>query len=315
MRTRLIKVSPSGKPNSAITEAARFIKAGEVVAFPTETVYGLGADAMNAKAVKKIFEAKGRPADNPLIVHISGLNQLDSVVSEINDSAQNLIDSFWPGPLSIVMKKNQKVPNITTAELDTVVIRFPSHPIAQALISAAGTPIAAPSANLSGKVSPTKAKHVVSDLNKKIPIVIDGGPIKYGLESTVVDCTGEHPVILRPGSITYEMIKTVVPDIENLSKKSELRSPGMKYRHYATETPITLFTGQPKATGIKIKKYLAGQDVNKLIVLWHDGDFSKLPNHFKLPANAYEAAPILFDTMRGVDMAAEQIIIQKNKYS
>ena len=219
----------------AIAEAAGLIAAGEVVAFPTETVYGLGADGLNAEAVAKIFAAKGRPADNPLILHI-------------NANARALMDTFWPGPLTIVVPRSELVPDIVTAGLDTVAIRMPSHPVAAALIRAAGCPIAAPSANVSGKPSPTNAKDVADDMTGKVAGILDGGSCGIGVESTVVDTTSPVPTILRPGGITREMLEERLGAVEidpalNGDPALRPKAPGMKYRHYAPKAPMYLYEG------------------------------------------------------------------------
>ncbi len=300
MKTRLLKIGDNG-PETSVAEAVSLLRRGEVVAFPTETVYGLGADALNAEAVAKIFAAKCRPADNPLIVHISNHDQLSAVVDYIPPTAQALIDRFWPGPLSIVMNKHSQVPDITTGGLTTVVVRFPQHPVAQLLISSFDGPIAAPSANLSGKVSPTTAEHVYQDLAGRIPLIIDGGPATYGLESTVVDYTTEPPVILRPGSISLEELRAVIPNI-TLEKPGEpIRSPGMKYRHYSPAAPVILFVGQPTETAVSLREYLADHDNQSCAVLWHTGDFSDTKLQYQLSGDPALAAPRLFAAVRELD--------------
>jgi L-threonylcarbamoyladenylate synthase len=309
MATKIVKIPKKGSVDKIINEAAKLIRSGKLVAFPTETVYGLGADATSPKAVLKIFDAKNRPADNPLIVHISDVKQLEGVVKSIPKSAQKLIDKFWPGPLSLVLPRHPDLPPITTAGLDTVVVRYPSHPIAQKLITASKTPIAAPSANLSGKVSPTRAEHVVADLDGRVSMIIDAGSIEYGLESTVVDCTSRTPEILRPGSITYEMLIEVVPTIKQYKTGKKIKSPGMKYRHYATDIPIILFTGNSKSTARTIKNYLKEND-DSVVLLWHDGGFGDLSLNHQLPSNSYEAGPLIFDALRTVDGSAGKILIQ-----
>lgn len=236
MRTEVKKIS-----DDSMTEAAYLIQSGALVAFPTETVYGLGADALNPKAVLKIFTAKNRPADNPLIVHIADLSELSRLVADVSTLTQKIIDAFWPGPLSIVFKKSELVPDEATAGLDTVVIRFPSHPTALQLISMAGTPIAAPSANRSGNVSPTTAQHVLEELDGAIPLILDDGTIEFGLESTVIDCTSSIPTLLRPGSITKEQIEEVVGPVNVAGDLEKPASPGMKYKHYSPSTPVLLF--------------------------------------------------------------------------
>ncbi len=276
MNFETICVSPDDELN--FKAAVRALQEGEVVGMPTETVYGLGADARNPEAVKKIYEAKGRPSDNPLIVHVSSKEMINSLVSEITPIAHVLIDAFMPGPITIVMKKSDVIPSCVSAGLDTVGIRFPIHPIAQKLIDMSGVPIAAPSANLSGSPSPTKAEHVMKDMHGRIPYIVDGGECQVGLESTVVDATGEWPVVLRPGAITIDdmaealamagMTKPVKETNksgiilegaeEGISTGTEVlmtqnnegipevaedetpRAPGMKYRHYAPSCPVRI---------------------------------------------------------------------------
>ncbi len=248
------------KDNSAvIRQAAYFIRRGEVVAFPTETVYGLGADGLDAEAVKKIYAAKGRPADNPLILHIAACDEIKILAGELNANAKELAARFWPGPLTLVVPKSAAVPSIVSAGLSTVAVRCPSHPVARALIEAAGRPIAAPSANISGRPSPTTGKDVLEDMDGKIACVLDGGPCGIGLESTVVDTTGPLPCILRPGGITYEMLEEVLGAVEidpALAGAESLRpkAPGMKYRHYAPQAPLYILEGE---AGEKLPQMIA----------------------------------------------------------
>ena len=230
-----------------IVDAAKILQLGQVVAFPTETVYGLGANAFSDEAVQLIFQAKGRPSDNPLIVHIANNKQLDELVEEIPEGAKKLMEAFWPGPLTIILKSKKQVSKFVTAGLSTVGVRMPDHPVALALIEASGLPIAAPSANTSGKPSPTSAKHVFEDLNGRIAGIVDGGSTGVGLESTVIDCSQEVFTILRPGSITPEMIKKVVSNVEidpaTLKETEAPKSPGMKYKHYAPDAQMHLVNG------------------------------------------------------------------------
>lgn len=219
-----------------------------MVAFPTETVYGLGANALSDEAVNKIYEAKGRPSDNPLIVHISKMEDVDKYVEEIPEQAKKLMNAFWPGPLTVILKVKQGIlSNKVTAGLPTVGIRMPNHPVALALIEASGLPIAAPSANLSGKPSPTKFQHVYKDLNGKISGIVDGGETGVGVESTVIDCTEPIPVILRPGGTTREEIEGIIGSVGmDRQVKEEVekpKSPGMKYTHYAPAAPMYLVDG------------------------------------------------------------------------
>jgi L-threonylcarbamoyladenylate synthase len=231
----------SASDSESIRLAGRIIKTGGLVAFPTETVYGLGCDAMNADAAVKVFDAKQRPQFNPLIVHIADRKQLESVVESLPPQAQRLMDAFWPGPLTLVLSKRTTVPDLITAGLDTVAVRMPNHPVAQALIREAGTPIAAPSANLFGYVSPTTAQHVADGLGRKVDLILDGGPCPLGVESTIVSLVKSEPELLRPGSITIEQLTTIIgplhlpiPDLERPV------APGQLARHYATRTPVTI---------------------------------------------------------------------------
>lgn len=225
----------------AIRLAAELIKAGRLVAFPTETVYGLGCDAMNPTAAAKVFEAKQRPQFDPLIVHIADRQQLDTVVSSLPTRALQLMDTFWPGPLTLVLPKRPSVPDLVTAGLATVAVRMPNHPVAQALIREAGTPIAAPSANPFGYVSPTTAQHVADGLGGNVDVILDGGPCSVGVESTIVSVVGSLPELLRPGSITIEQLSAVVGPMRRSSPIAEKPIvPGQLSRHYATKTPVTV---------------------------------------------------------------------------
>lgn len=245
METQVLK--PDKK---SIELVGKLLKSGELVGIPTETVYGLAANAFDGKAVEKIFKAKGRPMDNPLIVHISDLSQINDLVTEFSPKAQALADAFWSGPLTIIMPCSDKVPTQVTAGLNTVAVRFPSHKTAQQIISSAGVPLAAPSANLSGSPSPTSAKYVYNDLKGKIPVIIDGGECQVGLESTVITLATEIPTLLRPGGITVEQLEAVIGKInidkgvtQMLSKDTVVASPGMKYKHYAPMAKVIILKG------------------------------------------------------------------------
>ena len=250
-KTLLIDSSDS----KGIKDCAVHLVNGEVIGFPTETVYGLGCDARNGEAVKKVFEAKGRPADNPLICHIGDKDQIKDIVSEITPLAQKLIDAFMPGPITVVMKKAACISDETTAGLDTVGVRMPSNPVANKFLKACGVPVAAPSANLSGRPSPTGARSVLEDMDGYIYAVIDGGDSEFGLESTVVDCTGTTPVILRPGAVTKADIDSVLKEGEavmsgSLADKETPKAPGMKYRHYAPYAQVEIMK-MPEGTKIE----------------------------------------------------------------
>ena len=250
MQTELLPVSPE-----SLARGGELIRSGALVGFPTETVYGLGANALDANAVRRIFEAKGRPGDNPLIVHISHIDQLSPLIAaEPSPNARALMAAYWPGPMTLIFPKAQLVPDAVTAGLDTVAVRFPAHPAARALIDAARRPIAAPSANRSGRPSPTTAAHVLADMDGRIPLILDGGPCEVGLESTVIDMTAGSPRVLRPGGVTPEMIAAtcgsagVDPAVMRPLKEGEIaRSPGMKYRHYAPSGALTIVQGEAEA--------------------------------------------------------------------
>ncbi|RLQ93501.1 L-threonylcarbamoyladenylate synthase [Falsibacillus albus] len=234
-----------------IIQAAEMLKENEVVAFPTETVYGLGANAKSTEAVNKIFSAKGRPSDNPLIVHIGATEQLENLVAHISEKAKKLINQFWPGPLTIIFEKKEGVfSDKVTAGLNSVGIRLPDHPVAMALIKEANLPIAAPSANRSGRPSPTTAKHVLDDLDGSIAGIVDGGSTGVGVESTVIDCTADVPMILRPGGISKEEIEAVIGPVDMdatlVTGEGAPKSPGMKYTHYAPNAPLFLVDGNPE---------------------------------------------------------------------
>lgn len=264
---------------ASIRRAAALLRAGELVAFPTETVYGLGADALNGEAAARIFAAKGRPADNPLIAHIAGESGLAGLIAlEPCACARKLMRAFWPGPMTLIFPKSPRVPREVTAGLDTVAVRMPSHPVARALISAAQTPIAAPSANRSGRPSPTTAAHVLEDMEGRIPLILDGGPCEVGLESTVVDVTGARPRILRPGGVTLEMLEGVVGDVDvdegvlhQLQAGSQARSPGMKYKHYAPKGEVTIVTG-PRAAQ-EIARLYDAADGRAAILAFSQADY------------------------------------------
>jgi len=261
LKTQIIKVDTSIKDwDKQLDQAAEILRSGGLVAFPTETVYGLGANALDKTAVEAIYRAKGRPSDNPLIIHISDAAAVKDLTENIPETAQALMDAFWPGPLTLVMPRSQLVPDIVTAGLDTVAVRMPSHPIASALIRKAGVPVAAPSANSSGRPSPTLAKHVIEDLMGKVDVIIDGGNAEVGVESTVLDITVIPPVILRPGGVTLEQLKSVLGDViggqsPGMSDMSGTpKSPGMKYRHYSPRATMLLVEGPPEQVAAEIGK-------------------------------------------------------------
>ena len=252
METKRIQIlDPQKGKDEELAEAGAILRKGGLVAFLTETVYGLGANGLDEEAAKKIYAAKGRPSDNPLIAHISAPEELEALAAEIPCFAKRLMELYWPGPLTMVFKKKEIVPYGTTGGLDTVAVRMPSDPIARALIRLAGVPVAAPSANRSGRPSPTTADHVWQDMAGRIEMIIDGGPVGIGVESTIVDVTGPVPVILRPGAITMEMVRDALGQVEidpaivgPIKEGVRPKAPGMKYRHYAPKARMTLVEGE-----------------------------------------------------------------------
>lgn len=252
MKTEVIRIDENNIDMEAIRKAGEILKHGGLVAFPTETVYGLGGDALNESSSAKIYEAKGRPSDNPLIVHITNMEALAEIVSYIPEEAYRLAEKYWPGPLTMIFNKSDAVPLTTTGGLETVAVRMPSHKTAQALIDAAGGYVAAPSANRSGRPSPTVVKYVIEDLEGRVDMIIDGGEVNIGLESTIIDLTGSCPTILRPGFITEVMLKEAIGQIDvdktiidNNSRQAP-KAPGMKYRHYAPRGKLTIVEGGPE---------------------------------------------------------------------
>ena len=244
-----------------IRKAASVIRSGGLVAFPTETVYGLGANALDEHAAGKIYEAKGRPSDNPLIAHVSCLQEIEALVRRIPEKGRILAEAFWPGPMTLIFPKSERVPYGTTGGLDTVAVRMPSEATAAELIRLSGVPIAAPSANTSGRPSPTRAEHVFQDMNGKIDMILDGGPVGIGVESTIVDVTEEVPVLLRPGAITMEMLTAVVGEVRvdpailgPMSPDIRPKAPGMKYRHYAPRADLTLVEGELSQVILQINR-------------------------------------------------------------
>ena len=307
MKTLYTKIVDLQSQQEEIEQAGQILREGGLVAIPTETVYGLGANALDGQAVRRIFEAKGRPQDNPLIVHIAQFEQLATLVTNIPESARLLAEHFWPGPLTIILPKADCIPSETSGGLDTVAIRFPSHPVARAIIRAAGVPVAAPSANLSGKPSPTTARHVLDDMDGKIEMIVDGGECSVGVESTVITLVGDHPVLLRPGGVTMEQIRTFLPDAQidpavehKLEEGRRAASPGMKYKHYAPLAKVVMVEGNRE----EYVEYVNSQADKDVWALCFAEDEDKL----KVPALCYGAqmdgaaqAKHLFDALRRFD--------------
>lgn len=309
MKTEIIKLNPKNPDEALLKEISKEITKGNLVAFPTETVYGLGANALDPKAVKKIFKAKGRPSDNPLIVHIAKFSDLKALVEKIPASAKKLTSKFWPGPLTIVLKKKDIVPHSVTCGLNTVAIRMPENKIALDLIKFSNCPIAAPSANSSGKPSPTKASHVFEDLNGKIAKIIDGGKTKIGIESTVVDLSGDTPVLLRPGMIKLSALKRLLGEVhyENHTKNSsaQVRSPGMKYTHYSPKAKVILF--KEKNFTENIRKFLNSHE--NCAILKTSKSTSYTQKEALLGSTHKQIAKNIFSTYRKMDKLGVDFIL------
>ena len=277
--------------------ASQLLKQGSLVAFPTETVYGLGACIFNEGAIRAIFKAKGRPSDNPLIAHVSSFDQVEQIAQEIPPFFYLLAEQFFPGPLTIVLKRRLKVPSIVSAGLDSIALRMPSHPIAKELISLVGEPLVAPSANLSGKPSSTHSDHVLEDLDGKIAAVIEGGNTEIGIESTVISLMGQQPILLRPGAIGQELIEQVLGcfvEIATLKPQEPVLSPGMKYRHYAPKTPIRVFQ-----TSEELQAYHAAKaHLMQRMLLSREPPFIQVPqlDHYVLSAHAFYSLLRLSDS-------------------
>ncbi len=306
METKLIKITPADN-ESVYEDAAQLLKEGQVVAIPTETVYGLAGNAYSEDAVKRIFEAKGRPQDNPLIVHISEFSEIYDLVSEVPQKAKLLAEAFWPGPLTMILPKSDRVPLCVTGGLNTVAVRCPSHPVANKLIKVAGLPLAAPSANLSGKPSPTKAQHVFNDLQGRVPMVIDGGDCAEGVESTVITLATPVPKLLRPGNITVSQLKNVLGQVDvddavlNPLKSGErVSSPGMKYKHYSPEANIVILCGDYDS----FCRYVNSHNDIGTYAMVFDGEGEGLDAPF-IPygtsENYRELSHALFDSLRTLD--------------
>lgn len=292
METKILKTD-----DKSIAEAGQILRDGGLAAFPTETVYGLGANAFMPESVKRIYEAKGRPSDNPLIVHIADIESLYSLADEINDNAKALINAFMPGAFTIILKKSERVPYDVTAGMQTVAIRFPENETACRMIRAAGVPIAAPSANLSGKPSPTKAKHVINDMLGRIDAIIDGEDCTVGVESTIVDATKDIPVLLRPGGITLEDLRAVVPEVEvdghilsSVKSGEQPLCPGMKYKHYAPDAEVTVVEGDMASVKKRIGELL-------------EENSDKICGVLTMSDNAYDSAVILSGGMTNREYA------------
>ena len=316
MKTIIEKVDSENpqKYEAVFMKAASVIKNGGLVAFPTETVYGLGANALDPIAVKKIYTAKGRPSDNPLIVHISDVTELNGVVVDVSEKAEKIINAFWPGPITIIFKKRELIPMETSGGLSTVAVRFPENETARFFIKKCGVPIAAPSANSSGKPSPTKAEHVKFDLDSRIDMIIDGGACKFGLESTIIDVSSEIPCLLRPGSVTKDMIEGIIGEInvdkavlEKLSENEKPKAPGMKYKHYSPKADVKIVKGNAVDVAEKINAIVRENMIKGIktgvIATEQTRDMYKCDNILVIGSlnNPEEIASNLFDVLRKCD--------------
>jgi len=302
------------KDEKIFIKAASVIKNGGLVAFPTETVYGLGANALDPIAVKKIYAAKGRPSDNPLIVHISDVSELYDIVQETSVKSEKLINAFWPGPLTLIFKKRMLIPTETSGGLPTLAVRFPENKVAKFFIKKCGVPIAAPSANSSGKPSPTRAEHVKFDLDSKIDMIIDGGFCKFGLESTIIDVSSETPCLLRPGSVTKDMIEEVIGEInvdkavlEKLDENERPKAPGMKYKHYSPYADVKIVKGNiddvvKKINGI-VKENIINDIKTGIIATEQTKNMYECDNILVIGSrtNPEEIASNLFEVLRRCD--------------
>lgn len=306
MQTKLLKITDISRDSAALDEAAALLRQGKLVAIPTETVYGLAANALDPAAAKAIYAAKGRPSDNPLIVHVSSLEEVAPLVRELPAALERLAGRFWPGPMTVILPKSGRVPKETSGGLDTVAVRMPAHPVARELIRRAGVPLAAPSANLSGSPSPTCARHCVDDLTGRVDAIVDGGECDVGVESTVLTLCTDPPRVLRPGAVTLEMLREVLPDIEydpgvfeHLPDDRKVASPGMKYRHYSPKARVVLVRG---SLG-QFKRFIEAQK-HTFGILCFEGE----EKHFTQKCITYGAesdpasqAHRLFDALREVD--------------
>ncbi len=303
MQTKLIKANDSNINETALL-AGEILRNGGIVAIPTETVYGLAANALSGEAVKKIFEAKGRPQDNPLIVHVTDISEVTPLVKSIPDEARRLAERFWPGPLTMIMPKSDLIPDETSGGLSTVAVRCPSHPVARAIIKAAGVPLAAPSANVSGRPSPTNAKYVFEDMNGKIDMIVDGGQSEVGVESTVVTLAQKPARLLRPGGITAEQLKSVLGEVviddavlHMLKSGEKAASPGMKYKHYAPKADVTIVKGNLDA----FRRFVS--EKGDCFVLCFEGEEKYFENYvtYGRADDPSSQANRLFDALRELD--------------
>ena len=324
MKTKVSIIKDLKEDEEKIREAAEIIKNGGIVAFPTETVYGLGADALNEKAVRRIFEAKGRPQDNPLIIHVASKN-IEKYVQDVPEIAKKLMNKFCPGPLTVILKKKDIIPDVTSANLDSIGIRMPSNEIALKLIELSGTTIAAPSANISGRPSPTDYERCIEDLDGKVDYILGGDKSNVGVESTIVDCTVYPPMILRPGGITLEMLKAIDENIfidpaimEKPDENLKPKAPGMKYRHYAPKAKVTIISGNRNNTIEKIREMVHYNIENnkKVCILTVDENKNEYEEGIKISLGSSKqlstVARSLFEALRKCDDLNADIVFSES---
>lgn len=308
MKTELFTIPDATAQREDIERAAAILREGGLLGIPTETVYGLGANGLNEDAVRRIFEAKGRPQDNPLILHIPSADWLTRYCAEIPAAAYALAERFWPGPLTMILKRQNNVPDVTTGGLNTVGVRCPNHPVTLAIIAAAGVPVAAPSGNLSGRPSPTCARHMIEDMDGRIDGIVDGGACGVGVESTIIDLTGEMPRLLRPGGLPLEALREVLGEVAvdkavlaPLAAGEKPKAPGMKYRHYAPKAPVTVVTGDSRATAAYIRER-AGERTGVICFEEYCGLFAGCTvESIGLSDDQAEQARRIFDALRAFD--------------
>lgn len=310
MNTIISKIDINNIDKNEIKTQSKLLSEGKTVIFPTETVYGLGANALDEDAVKKIYEAKGRPSDNPLIVHIYDKEEVYNLAENINEKAEIIMDKFWPGPITIILNKKDIVPYRTSGGLETVAVRMPSHLIAREIIKEAGVPIAAPSANISGRPSPTKADHVYEEMNGRVSGIVLGGDCNFGLESTVLDVTTENPMILRPGSITKEDLEKVIgevlidPSLEKKEDNKKAKAPGMKYTHYSPDADVYIVSGNREDTISKINSLVVennGRGLKTGVMCLEANKNSYKGEVVSLGSTLEEVGSNLFDVLRQMD--------------
>ena len=310
MNTIISKIDINNIDKNEIKKQSKLLSEGKTVIFPTETVYGLGANALDEDAVKKIYEAKGRPSDNPLIVHIYDKEEVYNLAENINEKAKTIMDKFWPGPITIILNKKDIVPYRTSGGLETVAIRMPSHLIAREIIKEAGVPIAAPSANISGRPSPTKADHVYEEMNGRVSGIVLGGDCNFGLESTVLDVTTENPMILRPGSITKEDLEKVIgevlidPSLERKEDNKKAKAPGMKYTHYSPDADVYIVSGNREETISKINSLVVENNEKGLktgVMCLEQNKNNYKGEVVSLGSTLEEVGSNLFDVLRKMD--------------